>query len=134
MLANPNKQIDLLFCTVPQKYFTLILLVLAKVVLPYDWISIVAILVVGTILHMARARQILNPAVNAIERLVGCGRACNPSTFGYITAAEGLKNAETCSDDAVPFNRRLIKGPVRNNAAYKQRVAEHESSRSITST
>ena len=87
MLANPNKQIDLLFFTVPQKYFTLILLVLAKVVLPYDWISIVAILVVGTTLHWARAKQILNPCVNAFERLVGCGLACNPATIGYITAA-----------------------------------------------
>ena len=51
MLANPNKPIDLLCVTVPQKYFAVIALIVASIVLPYDWISIVAVLIVGTGLH-----------------------------------------------------------------------------------
>ena len=56
MLANPNKPIDLLCVTVPHKYFTLIALVFAKIVLPYDWISIVAALTIAISLHLFRSK------------------------------------------------------------------------------
>ena len=106
MLANPNKPIDLLFFTVPQKYFALIALVFASIVLPYDYISIAAVLIIGTALHFIRNKDILNTAVSAIERVFGCGRACNCEPIGYITADVGKQNAESCTDNYVPFNRR----------------------------
>mmetsp|Transcript_24318 Transcript_24318/g.30159 ORF Transcript_24318/g.30159 Transcript_24318/m.30159 type:complete len:226 (+) Transcript_24318:143-820(+) len=89
MLANPNKPIDLLFCTVPQKYFALIVLFFANIVLPYDYVSILAVLIVGTTLHLTRNVDLLNPTIAKVERAVGCGRTCNMGSIGYITADEG---------------------------------------------
>ena len=93
MLSNPNKPIDLLFCTVPQKYFALVLFFLSAIVLPYDYISIATVLIIGTALHLTRNINPLNPVIGTIERTVGCGRACDCTSIGYITAEQGAINA-----------------------------------------
>ena len=131
MLANPNKPIDLLFCTVPQKYFALVLFFFSAIVLPYDYISIATVLIIGTALHLTRNINLLNPVIGTIERTVGCGRACDCSSIGYITAEQGAVNAVQCTDTYVPFNRRQIKGRVATNQAYKQRVSQFEADRSL---
>ena len=69
MLANPNKPIDLLCVTVAQKYFILVVLGFGHFMLPYAWSSIIAVLLVSISLHMIRSKQLLYPAVAAIERL-----------------------------------------------------------------
>lgn len=120
MLSNPNKPIDLLCFTVPQKYFALITLFFASIVLPYDYISIAAVLIVGTTLHFIRSKNILNACASRVEKIFGCGKAsCNLTSIGYITAEVGNHNAETCTDAYVPFNRRQIKGHVSSNAGYR---------------
>lgn len=93
MLANPNKPIDLLCVTVPQKYFAVIALIVASIVLPYDWISIFAVLIVGTTLHLIAQKQVLSPAVAGVEKLFKCGEALDCGRIGYVTAVEGMKNA-----------------------------------------
>lgn len=91
--------------------------------LPYDYISIAAVLIVGTALHFIRQKDILGAAVGAFERAIGCGKTCTCASIGYITADVGKFNAESCTDKYVPFNRRQVKGHIRNSAAYKERVA-----------
>ena len=106
MLANPNKPIDLIFCTVPQKYFTFVVLAFAHFVLPYAWVDIASVILVGASLHLLRGKRILIPAVTAVERMTKCGACCNTGTFGYIMAANGVKNAKESSDNLVAFDRR----------------------------
>ena len=86
MLTNPNKPIDLLFCSVPQKYFIFIALWLSHFVLSYDWISIVAVSIVGTSLYFVRHMNLLNKAAEVIEKVITCGKECNCEVLGYITA------------------------------------------------
>ena len=90
MLANPNKPIDLIFCTLPQKYFTFVVLALAHFVLPYAWVDIVSVILVGACLHLLRGKQILTSVVTAFERVTRCGACCNPGTLGYIMAENGV--------------------------------------------
>ena len=85
MLGNPNKPIDLLCTTVPQKYFVFITLGLSHFVLSYDWISIAAVVILGTVLHLIRSRSILTPAVAAFEKMVSCGHGLKCNTLGYVT-------------------------------------------------
>lgn len=119
MLANPNKPIDMLFCKIAQKYFALVVLFFAYIVLPYDSVSIAAVVIVGTTLHFLRQKDILFYVVSAFERLIGCGKACTCTSIGYITAEAGKMNAQSCTDEYVPFNRRQIKGHIRNSSAYR---------------
>ena len=123
MLANPNKPVDLLCMTVAQKYFIFVVLGLGHFVLPYAWTSIIAVFLVSIFLHLIRSKQLINPAVAGIERLFSCGRGCTTTRMGYISPEGGLKNAQECSDNLMPFNRREVTGHVRNNAAYRQRVS-----------
>ena len=87
MLRNPNKPIDLLFCTVPQKYFIFIALWLSHFVLSYDWISIAAVTIVGLVLHSVRKYDILGSLTETVERVAACGASCRcGEVLGYISA------------------------------------------------
>ena len=90
MLANPNKPIDVLLATIPQKYFVFVVLGLGHFMLPFAWANIIAVLLVSISLHSIRSKQILNPAAARIERII-----CKGSTtfMGYITAEASLNNA-----------------------------------------
>ena len=105
MLANPNKPIDLLCVTIPQKYFIFVVLGLGHFVLPYAWSSIIAVFLVSISLHLIRSTHILNPMVQWIEKIASCGNGCSTTIMGYIPAQTGLKNAQECTDHLVPFNR-----------------------------
>ena len=122
MLANPNKPVDLLCITIAQKYFIFVVLGLGHFVLPYAWTSVISVILVSLTLHLIRSKHFLTPLVNQIEKLVACGRAdcCTSSFLGYITALSGMKNAQECTDNMIPFDRRSIRGNVRNNPAYRQ--------------
>ena len=122
MLENPNKPIDMLFCTAPQKYFALVLFFFAAIMLPYDYISIIAVLMIGTTLHLTRNIHLLNPCVMSVEKALGCGARLNCSSIGYITAEQGAKNAAQSSDKYVPFNRRQIKGRISTHPTYRQQL------------
>ena len=97
MLKNPNKPTDLVFCTLAQKYFILIVLVIVHFVASYDWISIVAVIFVGTSLHLilnGRGVELLNPITALIEKALACGRSCNCNAMGFVTADQGRQNAK----------------------------------------
>ena len=120
MLRNPNKPIDLLFCTVPQKYFIFIALWLSHFVLSYDWVSIAAVIIVGLMLHFIRHCDVLGSLTATIERVAACGASCKCfEVLGYISVEQAEINASSSTDDLVAFDRRQIKGHVRNNAAYR---------------
>ncbi len=97
---------------------------MAKIVLPYDWISIVAVLMVGTALHFIKNKNVLAPGVAGLEKLLQCSVAFSCAKIGYVTAKEGINNAQMSTDHYVPFDRRQVKGHVRNNPAYRQRLNE----------
>ena len=119
MLANPNKPIDILCATVPQKYFVFIALIFAHFVLPYDWISISAVIIVSSLLHFVLGkRQLINPCVATFERATRVNTMCGQSAIGYITAERGTKNASESTDHHVPFNRRELRGNVGTNPAF----------------
>ena len=97
MLKNPNKPTDLVFCTLAQKYFILIVLVIVHFVASYDWISIAAVIFVGTSLHLIlnhRGVEVLNPLTALIEKALTCGRSCNCSAMGFVTAEQGRQHAQ----------------------------------------
>lgn len=71
----------------------MITLLFAHVVLPYDWISIAAVLTVSLVLHLIRSQQILPPIAAALDRMLCCGKANSVSILGFISAAVGRKNA-----------------------------------------
>lgn len=121
MLRNPNKPIDILCATVPQKYFILISLVLASIVLPYDWVSICAVLIVSGFLYLTRSMTIYNSCVRKLEACFRCDKACSSGGgfLGYITAEIGHKNAKMSTDDLMPFDRRQVRGMVRASPVYK---------------
>ena len=129
MLKNPNKPTDLVFCTLAQKYFILIVLVIVHFVASYDWISIAAVIFVGTLLHFIlnhRGVEVLNPLTALIEKALTCGRSCNCSAMGFVTAEQGRQNAKESSDHLIAFDRRTIRGSVRQNPWYRQQVAEEQ--------
>lgn len=132
MLKNPNKPVDLLFCTVPQKYFILVALALAHWVLPYAWMDVAAVVLIALLLHMVRNRHFLVPVVIVLEKITGCLAVLANSPLGYIAAERGVKNAMESSDDLVAFNRREIKGNVSTNPAYIRLVKEAQSTGIMT--
>ena len=122
MFNNPNKPVDLLCVTVAQKYFTVIMLFFGHFMLPYDWISIVTVLLVSLTLHAIRKIDILSQICSRIERMLSCGRGCQVTLFGYITLDQAKQNEAQSTDHLVPFDRRTIRGHVRNNPAYQQHL------------
>ena len=106
MFANPNKPIDLIFSIIPQKYFVFVALAIAHFVVPFAWVDIVSVVLVGLVLHLLRKRQILNPAVAAAERISKFGTLFSSGMLGYITAEKGAKNAKESTDHFVAFDRR----------------------------
>jgi len=56
MFANPNKPIDLIFSIIPQKYFVFVALAFAHFVVPFAWVDIVSVVLVGLVLHLLRKR------------------------------------------------------------------------------
>ena len=97
MLKNPNKPTDLVFCTLAQKYFILIVLIIVHFVASYDWISIAAVIFVGSSLHLIlnyRGVELLNPLTALLEKALTCGRSCNCNAMGFVTAEQGRQNAK----------------------------------------
>lgn len=66
---------------------------MAKIVLPYDWISIAAVLIVGTALHFIKNKHVLAPGVAGLEKLLKCSVSYSCAKIGYVTATEGMNNA-----------------------------------------
>ena len=76
--------------------------------------------IVGLMLHFTRQYDVLGSLTETIERVAACGASCKcGEVLGYISAEQAKVNAFSSTDDLVAFDRRLIKGHVRNNAAYR---------------
>ena len=93
-----------------------------------------AVLIVGTALHFIKNKHVLAPAVAGLEKLLQCSVAYSCAKIGYVTAKEGTNNAQMSTDDNVAFDRRQVKGHVRNNPVYRQRLNEQERNSSIFSS
>jgi hypothetical protein len=113
---------SLVFCKLPQKYVTLLLLVLANLLFSYDFVNCVAVLLVGHSLFCLQDSQRLESCTRTLDEKVSAKVFKCLGFAAYIDAKTASVNKYASTDHLVPFDRRSIRGRVSSDSRFKEQL------------